>query len=176
MTLLRKTAQEKAMTGARLRVIRALAGLKGQYTKTELQKPFAVPSVTFSPDYNNPEVRRMMFMQGMNSASSLFGAPAVSSIPAPMDVSEEYVDNNQAFAPEMPTTNDSIQQGEGENWWENELEPAQEAISEPTHPQEEDTGYSCDECGAGINERVYDYSLNKFGRPLCMKCQKNAGK
>ncbi len=24
--------------------------------------------------------------------------------------------------------------------------------------------------------RVYEYSLNKFGRPLCMKCQKGAGK
>lgn len=31
-------------------------------------------------------------------------------------------------------------------------------------------------CGAEINERVYEYSLNKFGRPLCMKCQKGAGK
>ena len=38
------------------------------------------------------------------------------------------------------------------------------------------TGYFCDGCGAEINERVYEYSLNKFGRPLCMKCQKGAGK
>lgn len=40
----------------------------------------------------------------------------------------------------------------------------------------ETTGYFCDGCGAEINERVYEYSLNKFGRPLCMKCQKGAGK
>lgn len=33
MTLLRKTAAAKAMTGAILRVIRALTGMKGQYTK-----------------------------------------------------------------------------------------------------------------------------------------------
>lgn len=38
MTLLRKTAAAKAMTGAILRVIRALTGMKCQYTKKELQK------------------------------------------------------------------------------------------------------------------------------------------
>ena len=65
MTLLRKTAAEKAMTGAILRVVRALIGMKGQYTKTELTKPFVVSRVTFSPDYSDPEVRRAMLDQGM---------------------------------------------------------------------------------------------------------------
>lgn len=74
MTLLRKTAAAKAMTGAILRVIRALTGMKCQYTKKELQKPFAIPRVTFSPDYTDPEVRKAMLSQGMNSIGSLFGA------------------------------------------------------------------------------------------------------
>ena len=73
MTLLRKTAAEKAMTGAINRVIRALTGLKGQYTKTELEKPFAIPRVTFAPDYTDPEVKRVLLSQGMSSISSLFG-------------------------------------------------------------------------------------------------------
>ena len=29
---------------------------------------------------------------------------------------------------------------------------------------------------AEINERVYEYSLNKFGRPLCIKCQRGGNK
>ena len=33
MTLLRKTASEKAQTGAILRVVRALLGIKGRYSK-----------------------------------------------------------------------------------------------------------------------------------------------
>ena len=39
MTLLRKTASEKAQTGAILRVIRALLGIKGTYQLQELKKP-----------------------------------------------------------------------------------------------------------------------------------------
>ena len=59
----------------------------------------------------------------------------------------------------------------------NEEKPAQEQPqSQPTTNGNETTGYFCDGCGAEINERVYEYSLNKFGRPLCMKCQKGAGK
>jgi hypothetical protein len=179
MTLLRKTAAEKAMTGAILRVVRALTGMKGQYTKAELQKPFAIPRVTFSPDYNDPEVRRAMLSQGMNSIGSLFGSSAVASIPASIDTSEkdifnpdEFIDN-PAFASESSYFDDSTQQEEGSNWWDNGDEPENE--SEPVQYQD-DTGYSCDECGTKINERVYSYSLNKFGRPLCMKCQKGVGK
>lgn len=67
MTLLRKTASEKAQTGAILRVIRALLGIKGTYSKAELEKPFVVPTVTFAPDYTDPTVRSAMLQQGMNS-------------------------------------------------------------------------------------------------------------
>lgn len=32
----------------------------------------------------------------------------------------------------------------------------------------------CAECGAEISVKVHDYSVRKFGRPLCMACQKKA--
>ena len=83
MTLLRKTASEKAQTGAILRVIRALLGIKGTYQREELQKPFAVPTVTFSPDYSDATVRQAMLQQGMNSMGNMFGTasapPAINS-------------------------------------------------------------------------------------------------
>ena len=44
MALLKKTWAEKAMTGAKLRVIRALLGVKGTYTKAELLKKFRYPN------------------------------------------------------------------------------------------------------------------------------------
>lgn len=34
----------------------------------------------------------------------------------------------------------------------------------------------CADCGAEITERVHDFSAQKYGRPLCMKCQKEANK
>lgn len=67
MALLKKTWAEKAMTGAKLRVIRALLGVKGTYTKAELLKNFAIPTVIFSPDFSDPQVRQAMLTQGMNS-------------------------------------------------------------------------------------------------------------
>ena len=33
--------------------------------------------------------------------------------------------------------------------------------------------YLCSECGTGIEKRVNDYSVKKYGRPLCMGCQIN---
>ena len=32
--------------------------------------------------------------------------------------------------------------------------------------------FYCDNCGAGITEKVANYSTEKFGRTLCMACQK----
>ena len=72
MTLLRKTASEKAQTGAILRVIRALLGIKGTYSKAELSKPFVVTTVIFSPDFTDPTVRNAMLQQGLNSMGNMF--------------------------------------------------------------------------------------------------------
>lgn len=38
----------------------------------------------------------------------------------------------------------------------------------------EDEGPFCSVCGAKISVKVRDYSAKKFGRALCMDCQKNA--
>lgn len=184
MTLLRKTAAEKAQTGAILRVIRALLGIKGTYKKEELEKPFVVPTVTFAPDYTDPTVRQAMLQQGMNSMGNMFGAtsappaisPAFSNGAFAAEFNPEDELDNPAFASDMYPENDDIPPQEQEtNWFDSNTEQ-QEPSQQTTPPEQESTGYLCDECGTEINERVYGYSLNKFGRPLCMKCQKGAGK
>lgn len=40
--------------------------------------------------------------------------------------------------------------------------------------EDEDEGPFCSVCGAKISAKVRDYSAKKFGRALCMDCQKNA--
>ena len=37
-----------------------------------------------------------------------------------------------------------------------------------------DTSAVCCGCGAAISEKVFNYSVSKFGQPLCMDCQKQA--
>lgn len=183
MTLLRKTASEKAQTGAILRVIRALLGIKGTYSLEELKKPFAVPTVNFSPDYSDASVRQAMLQQGMSSMGNMFGAASVPPAALPFQ-SEAFADNfnpeenleNPAFVSEQVEADDyagDYQQTPPErNWFD--PDPAEEqGYMEPNQntTANEQAGYRCDGCGATINERVYDYSLNKFGKPLCMKCQ-----
>lgn len=180
MTLLRKTASEKAQTGAILRVIRALLGIKGTYQLSELKKPFAVPTVTFSPDYSDATVRQTMLQQGMSSMGNMFGA--ASAPPAPLPFGNESF--NDSFDPEENLDNSAFTAKNEVDYIEDfqQVTPEQK-VQQQTPPaqqvppaQEESTGYHCDECGAEVNARVYEYSITKFGRPLCMKCQKGAGK
>ncbi len=180
MTLLRKTASEKAQTGAILRVIRALLGIKGTYVLEELKKPFAVPTVTFSPDYSDASVRQAMLQQGMNSMGNLFGASPAPPVALPF-ASEVFSDS---FNPEENLDNPAFaseHNAEAEDFYADyqqiSQEPQEPSGQEEEPPcQEEPTGYFCSGCEKEIKENVYTYSLNKFGRPLCMKCQKGAGK
>lgn len=187
MTLLRKTASEKAQTGAILRVVRALLGIKGTYSKEELSKPFVVSTVTFAPDFTDPDVRSAMIQQGMNSMGNMFGTasapPAISSTFANEafqdDFDPEAEFNNPAFASDIPADDEAPHQEmeQERNWFEQDA--AQPQQSAPEHQQGGGSNTQelrCDQCGMPIKDKVYEYSLNKFGRPLCMKCQKGAGK
>lgn len=185
MTQLRKTMPEKAMTGAILRVIRSLIGLKGTYTLEELKKPFVIQRTTFSPDYNNPDVRREMLSQGMNSFSGIFG----TSTPAAPLMIESAATDRDGFAPEEFADNAAFQ---------SDLEPDPQPEYGPM-PSDDDgrdgygappdrepslynlgqqqpsraSGLACSECGQPIGNNVADYSMRKFGRYLCRDHQPN---
>lgn len=176
MALLKKTWAEKAMTGAKLRVIRALLGTKGSYTKDELKKNFAIPTVIFSPDYSDPQVRQAMLMQGMNSVNNMFGMPQIEVKNVDFATDSNIIDegdlDNPAFASELP--DEDI----GENQQEAFTRSEQEEPNEPDPQPEEDrtADFQCSRCGTIINEKVYEYSINKFGEPLCIKCQRGGGR
>ena len=118
-----------------------------------------------------------MLQQGMSSMGNMFGAsavpPAMNALPFAQDAFEDAFDpeenlDNPAFASEIVDEENyaaDYQQG-----------THQEQVYQQTPPtqSQEDAGYYCDGCGAPINEKVYGYSLNKFGKPLCMKCQRGA--
>ena len=67
-------------------------------------------------------------------------------------------------------------------------EPKKEYPAEPKAPKtapetprtanffdEEDDGPFCSDCGARISDKVKAFSVKKYGRALCMDCQKNEG-
>jgi len=85
---------------------------------------------------------------------------------------EEFADN-PAFASDMVTDGEGNVEQPERNWFDQNPQEAQEAHHEQqAQAQQEATGYACDGCGAEISEKVYSYSLDKFGRPLCIKCQR----
>ncbi|MFV0241463.1 MAG: hypothetical protein ACK5H4_15670 [Lacrimispora sphenoides] len=171
MAQLRANAPQKAATGAILRVIRDLTGVKGTYTLEELKKPFAVARMSFSPDYNDPAVKQMMLQQCMQSVGNLFGnvQPVVQTISIPQVADEEDevdmpVDVEEAESPRAelalhPQNRQSIHtelpQGAGR-----EME------------EDRTLDFRCDKCNDVIPQKVWDYSVEHYGRPLCYKCQK----
>lgn len=191
MTLLRKTAAEKAMTGAILRVIRALIGMKGAYTMAELQKPFAVARVTFAPDYNDPAVRNAMLSQGLNSMGNMFGSfralpmDTMDPVINPEDTfSPEEFAGNAAFVPDRPSMGDEVQAepdyapepdyGQPSGYGSYGDYPAP-GNSEPPSPQPGTNGLSCEKCNRPVSAKIADFSRRKYGTCLCMSCQKEVG-
>lgn len=168
MTQLRANAPQKAATGAILRVIRDLLGIKGTYTMEELKRPFAVARTSFSPDYNDPAVRQMMLQQAMQSVGNLFGnvQPVVQTISIPQEDTDDEVDVPAEIKYPAGRTHTAGQPAGGE--------PARGAVpSEAGEMQEDRTeDFRCDRCNEVIPRRVWDYSVERYERPLCYKCQK----
>ena len=183
----RKNKLMRAETGAMLRVVRALLSVKHQYSPQELQKPFAVPTVDFAPDYSDPEVRKAMAEAGVQATSQLFGQSAAAQLQAPQQNMKQPIDldrQDEQFNPgnvlDDVTENGQVINGEG-----HDQEPAanippweSEDTGQQTIP---DNAIVCRECGQlvegtnkGTPEAIAEYSQNRFGKILCIKCQREA--
>jgi len=197
----RKHKLRRCETGAYLAVIRAALSLKHAYTKDELLRPFIVPRVDFAPDYNDPEVRRLIMTQGLKATAELFGGT-----PALMAGQEIQSTQTQAFnTPEMPPVSDipdvsneppsSFDVGEdtdpedvsGDMGDIDDIPadiPGMDDFSEPPDPEDfgqgslfrggsgEGAELTCSSCGTKISSKVAEYSKKHHGRYLCFDCQK----
>lgn len=149
--------EAKALNGA----IRTALHIKGTYTLEELKKPFVVAYLV--PNLNNEEVKSAAIGNMFQASNSLFGSvPSVqqieSKVPEHVAVEaadgedfDQYVDGAYAV-PESPgktaQTDSAASSDSGRS------------------------GFYCDKCGKMIEERVWDYSMDHYSRPLCYQCQK----
>lgn len=124
MRSIRKHKGARCESGARNRVIRALLGLKTKYSKVELQKPFVAVRITYQPDYNDPEVKRLITMMSLGAQGNVFGmsAPRVP-LPAPQPT-ETYdhsaVVNADIVPPEDFTNQNGYQTERGDEPFDND--------------------------------------------------------
>lgn len=171
MTQLRANAPQKAATGAILRVIRDLLGIKGTYTMNELKKPFAIARTSFSPDYNDPMVKQMMLQQAMQSVGNLFGnyQPVLQTISIPKTTELENEIDTAVDVNEEITTS-IVQEKEMQETFQSQK------VSREMTEEDRKKDFRCDKCDCIIAEKVWNFSIDKYGIPLCYKHQKEAKK
>lgn len=61
------------------RALRAGLGIPASVTSQAIQKPWLVVGFNFTPDYNDPEVKRALVAIGMNAQQALYGPTVVSN-------------------------------------------------------------------------------------------------
>lgn len=172
----RKNKLMRAETGAMLRVVRALLSVKHQYSPAELEKPFAVPTVDFAPDYSDPEVRRAMAEAGVRATADLFGVSAVQQLQAPQQQMPPAIDVDQ-YSPEnagddLPaaTVNEPEPEIAADDLPPWDDEPAQQEMFKDA--------IVCQGCDQIIEsekgwspEQIAAYSEKRYKKRLCIKCQ-----
>lgn len=195
----RKSLLQRAETGARLRCIRALLAIKSHYTQEELRKPFVVPRIDFSPDYSDPEVRRIVLQHGLDAASRLFGPAPAPALPFAAANGNSNGHSAPQVRPAIAAPIDDVGEFDAEpiqeadeELAETPVQQARQAAKAPdpqpaTQPAPESAAKKaqqppqatlpvgdslvCDGCGRSITEKVADYSGRKYGKLLCMACQ-----
>jgi len=75
MAQFKKHIVARTETGAILRLIRGLLGIRQQWTAAELAKPFVLMRVDFQPDASDPDVKRFLLEQGANAGRALYHQP-----------------------------------------------------------------------------------------------------
>ncbi|MGL5436620.1 MAG: hypothetical protein ACRDBO_14645 [Lachnospiraceae bacterium] len=163
MRHLPQICEAKALNGA----IRTALHIKGTYTLDELRKPFVVAYLV--PNLDNEDVKGAAIDSMFASSNRLFGkAPCIqqiesrimephsSEVSASDDISQ-YVDESYYQEPEPE---------------EPEPEEPEPEEPEPEMPEDRSNDFRCDKCDVVITEKVWNYSVEKDGQPLCYKCQK----
>lgn len=102
----KKFKDERAMTGARERLVRAVVGLKSSYTDAELAKPFVFPRITTDTDklLADKETRQLAIEKMSGSVRAIFGGHNEEEEREPRDVTPEAP---KAFAEVVENENDT---------------------------------------------------------------------
>ena len=144
-----KFRNEMCETKAINRALRAAMHIKGTYTLEELRKPFVVAYLV--PNLDNERVKEEAVHHFFSSSQELYGGQTQDA--KKTIYVEDAAEEEQSYAAE---------QAEPEVV-ETQAEPAQ---------MDRSNDFYCDKCGIQIQEKVWDYSVQHFGRPLCFACQK----
>lgn len=162
MKHLPQICEAKALNGA----IRTALHIRGTYTLQDIQKPFVVAYLV--PNLNHEDVKRAAIESMFQSSVRLFGGvPSVqqieSRVPEIAAVEAADGENYDQYVDDVYEKSDQQEQKQ---------EPAPADTIQEKQMEDRSQDFCCDKCNVVITEKVWDYSVEKFGRPLCYKCQK----
>lgn len=162
MKHLPQICEAKALNGA----IRTALHIRGTYTLQDIQKPFVVAYLV--PNLNHEDVKRAAIESMFQSSTRLFGGvPSVqqieSRVPEIAAVEAADGENYDQYVDDVYEKSDQQEQKQ---------EPAPADTIQEKQMEDRSQDFCCDKCNVVITEKVWDYSVEKFGRPLCYKCQK----
>lgn len=102
-----KFVAERAETGAKVRAVRGLLGMKASYTVDELRKPFIIPQIQMNAEAiaADPDGRRMLLASAVGAIGTVFGNGngAAPALPAPAEEAPRQIE-----APEIPADDDDF--------------------------------------------------------------------
>ncbi len=149
--------EAKALNGA----IRTALHIKGTYTMEELMKPFVVAYLV--PNLNNEEVKNAAIGSMFRSSDNLFGL-----VPSVQQIESKVPEQAAAEAADGENYDQYVDGTYSVKGIHKETNP----IDSPSQTDSERSDFYCDKCGKAIEEKVWDYSMDHYGRPLCYGCQK----
>jgi len=194
-----KFRNEMCETKAINRALRAAMHIKGTYTLEELRKPFVVAYLV--PNLDHELVKQEAIKHFFTSAGELYGTSA-QQLDAQTVQQPEYIESDQDAPPQIPAAPqqaalpDRMQNAQPVQYsapqqqyapqFQQQAQPQQAQYSQPpaappqsfqNAPQtmQGGTGNTCTDCGKPVSGGVLKWSMNNYGRPLCMDCQKKYG-
>lgn len=153
-----------AESGALLRVIRSLLGLKSTYSRKELEKPFVLLRITFKPDFNDPEIRKAMIQKSIESITGIYGGGHDANDELPLSLTssppiEIPHDDNPDAIDVKPESN-----------IEEQPEPLKEKPEEPKQTHQKADFMAADKDGQISTLKTLairkDYDLKQLKKPL----------
>ncbi len=177
MKHLPQICEAKALNGA----IRTALHIKGTYTLEEIRKPFVVAYLV--PNLNQEDVKRAAIDNMFKSSVTLFGntptvhqiegkVPEVGAIEASDGENyDQYIDDTYRIEEQPPAQELPHPQQRQEPVPVQAQQNQQQAEQMELFNNEPRNDWFCDHCGVQISEKVWRYSVDKFNRPLCYKCQ-----
>lgn len=156
-----KFRNEMCESKALNRALRTAMQIKGTYLIEEFKKPFVVAYLV--PNLDNPEVREEAVKSFFGASHELYGATQNASEARRTVFVDDDMQDDERGAYEAPAT-------------PMQAAPAVDGSYQPEPEQHPQNGEldpnTCAKCGKSLSGGVSRFSINNYGIPLCMECQK----